>query len=168
MLAWQWNKIGEKISRKSLTMPKKLKGGTLWDFSTSILSQNIKKLKGDPLGKFFSKKSLTMPKKLKTGMVWLCYAEKEENPFWFTSLGQMMQFGTIKFTRTFLELFWSVHVDWKKKSHYNSRVSLHEAPTKNTVWSWTNQRLLVQFCFISWPLLGSYMIIIGHIIIFSI
>ena len=34
----------------------KLKGGTLWDFSTSILSQNIKKCRGDPLGKFFSKK----------------------------------------------------------------------------------------------------------------
>ena len=27
----------------------KLKGGTLWDFSTSILSQNFKKMKGDPL-----------------------------------------------------------------------------------------------------------------------
>ena len=47
---------------------KKLKGWTLWGFSTSISSQNIKKLKGDPLGKiFFRKKSLTMPKKLKGG-----------------------------------------------------------------------------------------------------
>ena len=36
----------------------KLKGGPFWDFSTSILSQNIKKSQGDPLGKnFFSKKS---------------------------------------------------------------------------------------------------------------
>ena len=42
---------------KSLTMPKKLKGGTLWDFPTSILSQNSKKLKGGPFGeKFFSEK----------------------------------------------------------------------------------------------------------------
>ena len=42
--------FGEKIfSKNSLTVPKKLKGETLWDFSTSILSQNIKKLKGDPL-----------------------------------------------------------------------------------------------------------------------
>ena len=32
---------------------KKLKRGTFWDFSTSILSQNSKKLKGDPLGKNF-------------------------------------------------------------------------------------------------------------------
>ena len=41
-----------------------------------------------------------MPKKVKRGdslvspgMV--CYAEKEEKPFWFCSLGQMIQFGTI-------------------------------------------------------------------------
>ena len=46
-----WKKL-----KKSLTMPKKLKGG-LWDFSTSILSENIKKLKGDPSMKiYFSKK----------------------------------------------------------------------------------------------------------------
>ena len=50
----------EKISQ----CRKKLKGGTFWDFSTSILSQNIKKMQGDPLGKnFFRKKSLAVPKK---------------------------------------------------------------------------------------------------------
>ena len=40
-------------------MPKKLKGGTLWDFSTSVLSENQKKLKGGPFGEnfFFEKKS---------------------------------------------------------------------------------------------------------------
>ena len=38
-------------------MPKKLKGETLWDFSTSILSENIKKLKGDPSVKKTQKKS---------------------------------------------------------------------------------------------------------------
>ena len=46
-------------------MPKKLKGGTLWDFSTSVLSENSKKIEGGtPIGKnfFFSKKSLTEPK----------------------------------------------------------------------------------------------------------
>ena len=37
-------------------MPKKLKGGDALDFSTSALSENSKKLKGDPLGIFFSKK----------------------------------------------------------------------------------------------------------------
>ena len=42
------------------------------------------------------------------GMV--CYAEKQEKPFWFSSLGHMVQFGAIIFCRTFVELFWSVQV----------------------------------------------------------
>ena len=79
----------------------KIEGGTLW-------------------GKFFSgKKSLTMPKKsergdplVSPGMV--CYAGKQEKPFWFSSLGQMVQFGAIIFCRTFVELFWSVQVVLKK------------------------------------------------------
>ena len=38
-------------------MPKKLKGGTLWDFSTSVLSENSEKIEGGTLwGIFFSKK----------------------------------------------------------------------------------------------------------------
>ena len=54
--------------RKKSHNAEKLKGGTLWDFSTSILSQNIIKMQGDPLGgKFFSKKSLAVPKKMKGG-----------------------------------------------------------------------------------------------------
>ena len=60
----------------------------------------------------------------------VCYAEKQEEPFWFSSLDQIVHFDAIIFCRTFVELFWSVRVD-RKKSHYNSRVSLHEAPTKN-------------------------------------
>ena len=71
--------------------------------------------KGDPLGS--------------RGTV--CYAEKEEKPFWFSSLGQMIQFGTIKFRRTFKNYFGQFVWIGKKKSHYNSRVSIHEAPTKN-------------------------------------
>ena len=97
-------------------MPKKLKGGTLWDFSTSVLSETSKNnWRGDPLGDFFSEKVSQCRKKqrgdslISPGMV--CYAEKEEKPFWFSSLGQMIQFGTIKFCRTFVELFWSVRVD---------------------------------------------------------
>ena len=51
--------------RKKSHNAEKLKGGTLWGFSTSILSQNIKKLKG---GKFlFSETNLTMPKKTERG-----------------------------------------------------------------------------------------------------
>ena len=40
-------------------MPKKLKGGTLWDFSTSVLSENSKKIEGGTLWEifFFEKKS---------------------------------------------------------------------------------------------------------------
>ena len=75
---------------------------------------------GDPLGKFFSeKKSHSAEKNLNgdplvsPGMV--CYAEKQEKPFWFSSLGQMVQFGSIIFCRTFVELFWSVRVDRKKR-----------------------------------------------------
>ena len=58
------------------------KRGTLSDFSTSILSQNIKTLKGGLFGEVFSEKSLTMPKKLKgdplvsSGIV--CYPEEEQ------------------------------------------------------------------------------------------
>ena len=59
----------------------------------------------------------------------VCYAEKEEKSIWFSSLGQMFQFGTIKFRRTFKNYFGQFV--WIKKNHYISRVSLHEAPTKN-------------------------------------
>ena len=54
----------EKISQ----CRKKLKGGTLWDFSTSILSQNIKKIQTGLFGeKKIPKKSLAGPKKLNGG-----------------------------------------------------------------------------------------------------
>ena len=57
------------FGKKSHNAEKKLKGGTLWDFSTSILSQNIKKMQGGPFGeKFFEKKSLAVPKKWKGGV----------------------------------------------------------------------------------------------------
>ena len=35
----------------------------------------------------------------------VCCAEKEEKSFWFNSLGQMIQFGTIKFRITFSNYF---------------------------------------------------------------
>ena len=54
------------FSEKNLCR-KKLKGGTLWDFPTSILSQNSKKLKGGPLGEKFPEKSLAVPKKMERG-----------------------------------------------------------------------------------------------------
>ena len=65
---------GEKIFEKSHSRKKR---GPVWIFSTSILSQN----------------SLVSP-----GIV--CYAEKKEKLFWFSSLGQQVQFGALKFCRT--------------------------------------------------------------------
>ena len=50
---------------------------------------------------------------LSPGMV--CYAEKQEKPFWFSSLDQIVHFDAIIFCRTFVELFWSVRVDRKKR-----------------------------------------------------
>ena len=88
--------FGEKKFRKKVSQcRKKTEKGALWNFSTSILSQNSKIIEGGPLwGKNFQK-SLAVPKKLKgdpllsPGMV--CYAGKQEKPFWFSSLGQMVQ-----------------------------------------------------------------------------
>ena len=123
----------EKISQ----CRKKLKGGPFGIFQHPFCRKTSKKCRGDPLGKiFFSEKKVAVPKKnekgeslVSPGMV--CYAEKQEKSFWFSSLDQIVHFDAIIFCRTFVELFWSVRVDRKKKSHYNSRVSLHEAPTKN-------------------------------------
>ena len=56
--------FGEK---KKSQIAEKLKGGTLWGFSTSILSQNIKELKGSFGEKIFSRKSLAVPKKNRKG-----------------------------------------------------------------------------------------------------
>ena len=79
-----------------------------------------------------------MPKKIERGdplvspgMV--CYAGKQEKPFWFSSLDQIVQFGAIIFCRTFKNYFGQFVWIEKKKRHYNSRVSLHEAPTKKLV-----------------------------------
>ena len=57
------------FGKKSHSAEKKLKGGTLWDFPTSILSQNSKKMKGGPFQekKSFPVKSLTVPKKVEGG-----------------------------------------------------------------------------------------------------
>ena len=112
------------FGKKSHSAEKKVKGGTLWDFPTSILSQNSKQIEGGTLwGKNFPEKKSQCRKKL----VW--YAGKQEKPFWFSSLDQTVQFGAIIFCRTFKNYFGQFV--WIEKSHYNSRVSLHEAPTKN-------------------------------------
>ena len=50
----------------SLIVPKNLKGGTLWDFQTSIMFRNIKKIEGGPLvqSNIFEKKSHSAEKNL--------------------------------------------------------------------------------------------------------
>ena len=69
---------------------------------------------------FFSKKVSQCRKKtermdplVSPGIV--CYAEKEEKPFWFSSLGQMIQLGQYNF----IELLRTILLSWcglKKKS----------------------------------------------------
>ena len=60
-------------------MPKKLKAGPFGIFKHPSVAKH-QTIDGGPLGK----DSLVSP-----GMVF--YAEKEEKPFWFSWLGQMMQ-----------------------------------------------------------------------------
>ena len=59
-----WGPFYENETLKKVSQcQKKLKGGTRWDFSTSM-SENIKKLKGGPsVKKFIPKKSLTVSQK---------------------------------------------------------------------------------------------------------
>ena len=55
--------------RAKVSQCRKIERGTLWRFSTSILSQNMKKLKKKQ--KFlFSEKNLTVPKKTERGTLW--------------------------------------------------------------------------------------------------
>ena len=90
------------------------------------MPKNRKTERGDPLGFFnihfvakpqktevgkkFQKKVSQCRKKLKRsrplvspGMV--CYAGKQEKPFWFSSLDQIVQFDAILFCRTFKNYF---------------------------------------------------------------
>ena len=78
-------------------------------------------MQGGPFGEKNSEKFLAVPKQIEErgdslvspGMV--CYAEKQGKPFWSSSLGQMVQFDTIIFCRTFKD--YSVQFVWKEKSH---------------------------------------------------
>ena len=110
----------EKISQ---CRKKTERGDPLGFFNIHFVAKHQKKCRGDPLGKFFfRKKSLAVPKKMKGGRVFgmlcygmVCFEEKQEKPFWFSSLGQIVHFDAIIFCRTFVELFWSVRVDRKKR-----------------------------------------------------
>ena len=118
----------EKISQ---CRKKTERGNSLGFSNIHSVAKHQKNAGGTLRGKiFFEKKSRSAEKNERVSPGMVCYAEKQEKPFWFSSLDQIVHFDAIIFCRTFVELFWSVRVD-RKKSHYNSRVSLHEAPTKN-------------------------------------
>ena len=107
-------------------MPKKTERGDPLRFFNIHSVAKHQKNAGGPFGeknfeKNSEKKCLAVPKKIERwdslvspGLV--CYAEKQVKPFWFSSLDQIVHFGAIIFCRTFVELFWSVRVDRKKKS----------------------------------------------------
>ena len=109
----------EKISQ----CRKKLKGGRgdpLGFFNIHSVAKHQKNAGGTLWGKFFfEKKSRSAEKNergeslVSPGMV--CYAEKQEKLFWFSWLDQIVHFEAIIFCRTFVELFWSVRVDRKKR-----------------------------------------------------
>ena len=64
----------------------KLKGGTLWDFPTSILTQNSKKIEGEN----FPKKVSQCRKKLKEGTLW-------SRPVWYaTRKNRKNLFGSVR------------------------------------------------------------------------
>ena len=96
---------------KNLTMPKKTKrGDPLGFFNIHSVAKHQKNAGGTLWEKFFSNKSLAVPKKNEKGdrlvsLGMVCYAEKQENLFWFSSLGQIVQFGAIIFCRTFKNYF---------------------------------------------------------------
>ena len=93
-------------------MPKKTERGDPLGLSNIHSdAKQQKKIEGGPFGeKIFPKKSLAVPKKIERGdplvspgMV--CYAGKQEKPFWFSSLDQIVQFGAIIFCSTFKNYF---------------------------------------------------------------
>ena len=95
----------KEISKKILNA-KKLKGGPFGFFNIYAVAKHRKNWSGTLWRRKISKK-VNAEKRgdplVSPGIV--CYAEKEGKPFWFTSLGQMIQFGTIKFRGTFKNYF---------------------------------------------------------------
>ena len=97
----------EKISQ----CRKKLKGGGPFGiFQHPFCRKTSKKCRGTLWWKKIRKKCLAVPKKTERGDPLVspgmaCYAEKQVKPFWSSSLGQMVQFDTIIFCRTFKNYF---------------------------------------------------------------
>ena len=104
----------EKFFSKKSHNAEKTEIGDLSGFLNIMLSPSIRKIEGGPFEDFFEKShnaEKTERGDLLVSPGTVCYAEKQEKSFWFSSLGQMVQFDTIIFRRNFVELFWSVRVD---------------------------------------------------------
>ena len=87
-------------------MSKKLKGITLWDFSTFILLQNSKKIEGGRLVEKTLKKSSTVPKNIyKGGLVRYCLLRG--SVFWANRYNLA---SSQNFIELLVELFWSLLV----------------------------------------------------------
>ena len=91
-------------------MPKKTERRNPLGFSNIHSVAKHQKNAGDPLRKKNSeKKCLAVPKKIERGNLWsrpVWYVtRKNVKPFWSSSLGQMVQFDTIIFCRTFKNYF---------------------------------------------------------------
>ena len=97
------------IFEKKILQCRKDERGTIWVFPTSILSQNSKKIEGGLFGEFFSKKKVRSAEKIERGPFGLArhdmFRGKQEKPFWFSSLDQIVQFGAIIFCRDFGAIF---------------------------------------------------------------
>ena len=101
----------------TITKPKKtqkldqtgtLKGGPFWNFQY-FCRKTSKKLKGDPLRTLKNFRKSHNAEKTEMGTLWsrlvLYVTRKKGESFWFSSLGQIVQFDTIKFGRTFKNYF---------------------------------------------------------------
>ena len=103
--------FGEKTNfQKKSHNAEKLKGGPSGIFKHPFCRKTAKKIEGGPFGeKFRKKKSRSAEKNWKgdplVSPCMVSYAEKQEKLFWFSSLGQMVQFGAIIFRRTFKNYF---------------------------------------------------------------
>ena len=106
-------KNSKRTSKSQFTVLENRKSKQKWTRGTlPKLSTFLSQLKGGPFGEktnFRGKKSRSAEKNergdilVSPGMV--CYAEKQEKLFWFSSLCQMVQFGAIIFCRTFKNYF---------------------------------------------------------------
>ena len=98
------------FGKKSHSAEKNWKGDPLGFSNIHSVAKQQKIEGGNLWGKNFRKKVSQLPKKngrgdplISPGMV--CYAGKQEKPFWFISLDQIVQFGAIIFCRTFKNYF---------------------------------------------------------------